>query len=323
RVPGPWRVAVPDTADLGALDEGWAEAFTATARALGHEGVTLLPIDPAPFLEAAQLLYQGAFVAERFTAVGEFVAKGAADLDPTVAGIIRTAEKIPAHRLFADRDTLTDLRDQAFAALGDADALLLPTAPGHPTLADVAADPIGANTRLGRFTNSTNLFGMASVAVPAATVAGRPFGVMLVGPAHTDDRLAAIASHIVPPARVAVVGAHLTGQPLNHELTSRGARLVATTTTAPTYRLYALPTIPPKPGLIRAESGAPIQVEVWELSPSALGSFLTSIPRPLGLGRIDLADGTPVTGFICAPEALTDAPDITSHGGWRAYLASR
>ncbi|GAA3218400.1 allophanate hydrolase [Actinocorallia longicatena] len=324
RRPGPWRVAVPSAESLGELDPGWAEAFEGAARGLERAGAVLLPVDPAPFLEAAELLYQGAFVAERYTAVGEFVAKDAPDLDPTVAGIINAAADIPAHRLFADRETLEALRGRAMEALGDADVLLLPTAPGHPTLAEVAAEPLAANARLGRFTNSTNLFGMAALAVPAGTVADRPFGVMLIGPGRSDDRLAAVASMLTPAVRVAVVGAHLTGQPLNHELTSRGARLVTTTTTAPSYRLYALPTLPPKPGLVRAaEGGTAVQVEVWELSAEGLGTFLTGIPRPLGLGRIELADGSAVTGFVCAPEGLTEATEITSHGGWRAYLATR
>jgi allophanate hydrolase len=330
RRPGPWRVAVPATEDLGELDPGWAEAFEAAAQRLVRGGAQLLPIDIAPFLEAATLLYQGGFVAERYTAVGEFVAalkdRDAPDLDPTVGAIISAAGEVPAHRLFADQEALAALRERAFTEFGAADALLLPTAPGHPTLAQVAADPVGANTRLGRFTNSTNLFGMSAVALPSGTVAGLPFGVMLIGRAGADDHLAAVAALLTPPptVRLAVVGAHLTGQPLNSELTSRGARLVAATTTAPAYRLYALATSPPKPGLVRvAEGGAPIEVEVWELPAEGLGTLLADIPRPLGLGRIELADGEPLTGFLCAPEGLHTATDITDHGGWRAYLASR
>lgn len=224
-------------------------------------------MDLAPFLEAAALLYDGAFVAERYTAVGAFVDTApAADLDPTVAHIITAARDIPAHRLFADRDRLAVLRDAAMAALSDADALLLPTAPGHPTLAEVAADPLGANARLGRFTNSTNLFGLCAVAAPAGDVAGHPFGVMLIGPAHTDERLARITALLTPPTRLVVAGAHLTGQPLNPQLLSLGAHLLRTTTTAPVYRLHALRTDPPKPGLERVgEGGAAIEVEVWEL----------------------------------------------------------
>ncbi|MFI9840241.1 allophanate hydrolase [Nonomuraea sp. NPDC051941] len=321
RRPGPWRVAVPAVDALGELDAGWAKAFERAARSF--RGVELLPIDPAPFLQAAELLYQGAFVAERYRAVGEFVAKGGPDLDPTVAGIITAAAAIPAHRLFADQEALAGLRAQAMANLGDADALLLPTTPGHPTLAEVAAEPLTANSRLGRFTNSTNLFGLSALAVPAGTAGGLPFGVMLLGRPHADDHLAAIAETLNLPLRLAVVGAHLSGQPLNHQLTERGAGLVVTTTTASAYRLYALPTTPPKPGLVRtAEGGAPIEVEVWELPPDGLGSLLAEVPRPLALGQVELAGGSTATGFVCTPDGLAGATDITVHGGWRAYLAA-
>jgi allophanate hydrolase len=324
RRPGPWRVAVPPTAALGELDPGWAEAFEQAVARLAAVGAQLVPLDLTPFTEAARLLYDGAFVAERYTAVGAFVDKSAPDLDPTVAGIIGAARDLPAHRLFADRERLAGLRDRAMAALGDADALLLPTAPGHPTLAQVAADPVGANTRLGRFTNSANLLDMCGVAVPARQVDGLPFGVMLLGRAHTDDRVADVAALLDPPLRLAVVGAHLTGQPLNHQLRSLGARLAATTRTAPAYRLYALDTEPPKPGLVRVpEGGAAIEAEVWELTPAALGAFTAALPRPMTLGSLHLADGTGATGFLCEPAALDGAEDITAYGGWRGYLDRR
>ncbi|MFF0066218.1 allophanate hydrolase [Streptomyces sp. NPDC005279] len=320
RAPGPWRVAVPSAAQLGAMDDGWAEAYEAAADRLAGVGARLSPIDLTPFTEAAALLYDGAFVAERYTAVGNFVDKAMSDLDPTVAAIIRGARDIPAHRLFADQARLAALRSRAMTALAEADALLLPTTPGHPTLADVAADPFGANARLGRFTNSTNLFDLAAVAVPAGEVDGRPFGVMLIGPAGTDDRLARIAGHLTPPARLTVVGAHLSGQPLNPQLLALGARLIRTTTTAPAYRLFALRTDPPKPGLVHVETGGQkIEAEIWELPPEGLGTLTATLPRPMAIGRVELADGTTAPGFLCEPAALDDALDITEYGGWRAF----
>ncbi|MEU4268997.1 allophanate hydrolase [Streptomyces sp. NPDC026092] len=326
RRPGPWRIAVPEPGHLGELDEGWAEAFEAAAARLAEAGAELRPVDLAPFTEAAAMLYEGAFVAERYTAVGTFVDghAGSADLDPTVAGIISRARDIPAHRLHADRAKLSALRARALAALGDADALLLPTTPGHPTLDEVAVDPLGANARLGRFTNSTNLFDMAAVAVPAGEVKGRPFGVMLIGRAFTDERLARIAGLLTaPPARLVVVGAHLSGQPLNGQLLALGGRLERTTATAPAYRLYALDTVPPKPGLVRVrESGAAIEAEVWQLPAEGLGTLLSSLPRPMALGSVELADGGFVPGFLCEPEAIDGAREITTYGGWRAALRS-
>ncbi|MGD6747505.1 allophanate hydrolase [Streptomyces sp. BH106] len=324
RRPGPWRVAVPERAQLGELDGGWAEAFETAARRLAEAGAELLPVDLAPFTEAAAMLYEGAFVAERYTAVGAFVDAhtGSADLDPTVAGIISRARDVPAHQLYADMERLAVLRARALDSLGDADALFLPTAPGHPTLTEVAADPLGANARLGRFTNSTNLFDLAAVAVPAGEVNGRPFGVMLIGPAFTDGRLARIAHLLTsPPQQLAVVGAHLSGQPLNGQLLALGGRLLRTTTTATTYRLYALDTTPPKPGLVRSrEGGAPIEAEVWQLPAEGLGMLLAQVPRPMALGSVELADGSSVPGFLCAPEALEGAREITPFGGWRAAL---
>jgi allophanate hydrolase len=325
RAPGPWRIAVPPLAQLGELDEGWAEAYEAAVARLTAAGASVRTLDLTPFTEAAAMLYEGAFVAERYTAVGGFVdkllAEGGAGLDPTVAGIITRARDIPAHQLFADQDRLAALRARALAELADADALLLPTAPGHPTLAEVAAQPLGANARLGRFTNSTNLFDLAAVAVPAGEVNGLPFGVMLIGPAFTDERLARIARSLEPETQLAVVGAHLSDQPLNPQLLALGARLDRTTATAPVYRLHALPTDPPKPGLVHVGArGAAIETEVWRLPAEGLGRLLAALPRPMTLGRVELADGGHVPGFLCEPAALEDAPDITAYGGWRAYL---
>ncbi|MFH0177746.1 allophanate hydrolase [Streptomyces cacaoi] len=328
RDPGPWRIAVPPLDQLGELDQGWAAAYEAAVRRLEAAGAEIRSIDLTPFTEAAAMLYEGAFVAERYTAVGEFVdkliAEGGEGLDPTVAGIITRARDIPAHRLYTDTERLTALRTRALAELADSDALLLPTTPGHPTLAEVAADPLGANARLGRFTNSTNLFDLAAVAVPAGEVNGLPFGVMLVGPAFTDDRLARIADLLRPEVYVAVAGAHLTGQPLNPQLLSLGAVLDRTTTTSPVYRLHALRTAPPKPGLVRVgEGGAAIEVEIWRLPAEGLGNLLAALPRPMALGSVELADGSQVPGFLCEPGALGDAADITAYGGWRAYLGRR
>ncbi|WP_247196211.1 allophanate hydrolase [Streptomyces sp. GESEQ-35] len=325
RAPGPWRIAVASPEQLGELDPGWADAYEAAVRQVTEAGAEVRTLDLTPFTEAAAMLYEGAFVAERYTAVGSFVDKllseGGAGLDPTVAGIITRARDIPAHQLYADQERLATLRAHAETELADADALLLPTTPGHPTLAEVAADPLGANARLGRFTNSTNLFGLAAVAVPAGEVNGLPFGVMLVGGAFTDERLTRIAGLLQPETRLAVVGAHLSGQPLNPQLLALGARLDRTTTTAPVYGLYALATTPPKPGLVRVgEGGAAVEAEVWRLPAEGLGRLLAALPRPMTLGSVELADGSRVPGFLCEPAALADAADITSYGGWRAYL---
>ncbi|WP_410669172.1 allophanate hydrolase [Amycolatopsis sp. cmx-4-68] len=321
---GRFRLGVPAPEQLGPLDKGWAEAFAATAAGYAAAGAEVTTVDVTAFLEAAQLLYGGAFVAERYTAVGEFLEAHPGDCDPVVHGIITAARDIRAHRLFADRQTLAALRTDALAVLAGVDALLFPTTTEHPTIAEVAADPVAVNARLGRFTNSTNLFGLPALAVPAGAVAGRPFGVMLVGAPHDDLKLAALAG--LPGARVplVVVGAHLRGQPLNHELTSRGGRFVAETLTAAAYRLHALGTVPPKPGLVRvAAEGVSIAAEVWDLPVAGFGDFVARVPAPLVIGKVELADGTSVPGFLCEPTATEGATDISATGGWRAYLDSR
>ncbi|WP_416969184.1 allophanate hydrolase [Streptomyces sp. 4F14] len=324
RTPGPWRIAIATPDDLGPLDEGWQQAYDAAVAQLRSAGAEIRTLDLTPFTEAAAMLYEGAFVAERYTAVGEFVEKATPDLDPTVATIITNARTVPAHQLFADQAKLAALRTRALKELADADALLLPTAPTHPTLAEVAASPFTVNARLGRFTNSTNLFDLAAAAIPAGKVNDLPFGVMLIGPAHTDERLARIAESLTRNVQVAVVGAHLTGQPLNPQLLSLGATLANTTTTAPVYRLHALNTTPPKPGLVHVgEGGAQIETEIWSIPPEGLGHLLAALPRPMTLGKVHLADGTQVTGFLCEPSALGNAEDITAYGGWRSFLNRR
>lgn len=328
---GPPVVAVPAPEALDPLAPGWAEAFHAVVARLTRSGAQVRQVDVAPLLAAARLLYEGAFVAERYTAVGEFVASHRDAVDPVVGAIIGKAAAPSAHELFADMARLDQLRLAARTALAGTDVLLLPTTTRHPTLAEVEADPVGVNSDLGRFTNFANLLDMAALAIPAGEAGGLPFGVQLVGPAFSDGLLAGVAGLLtegrasVPVASVplAVVGAHLSGQPLNHQLVDRGGRLVATTTTAPAYRLFALETIPAKPGLVRvSDGGAPIQAEVWELTPAGFGDFVSAVPAPMTIGKVQLADGSSIPGFLCEPAALDGARDITASGGWRAYLVA-
>ena len=323
------RLAIPLPTQLDGLADGWAEAFAAAVDRLREAGVEAVSVDITPLLEAAALLYGGSFVAERYTAVGAHIAANIAaigdGLDPVVAQIILEGADFTAAELFADAERLDGFAAQAAAALVGFDALLTPTTTAHPTLAEVAADPIGVNSRLGRYTNFANLLDLASLAVPAGTVRGLPFGIMLTGPAGSDARLAEIAARYDQAAvDLLVVGAHLSGQPLNHELIAAGGTLTGPVATAPHYRLFALDTTPPKPGLVRvttdaAAGGASIAGEVWRLPATGFGRFTAGLAAPMAIGRVYLDDGRNVLGFLCEPAAVAGAADITSYGDWRAW----
>ena len=320
------RVAVPSPSQLDGLADGWAEAFAAAVSRLRAAGAETAEIDITPLLDAAALLYGGAFVAERYAAVGAHVAAHAAlagtDLDPVVAGIILDGARVTAADLFADQEKLDHLAAAAAAALDGFDALFTPTTTAHPTLAEVSADPVGVNSSLGRYTNCANLLDLASVAFPAGTVRGLPFGVMLTGPAGSDARLADIAGRYdQAPVDLLVVGAHLSGQPLNHELLAAGGTLVGPAATARSYQLFALDTRPAKPGLVRqARGGASVAGEVWRLPAAGFARFMAGVATPMAVGRVCLDDGRDVLGFLCEPAATAGATDITSYGGWRAWL---
>jgi allophanate hydrolase len=305
------------------------DAFAADLASLVAVGFEVVPVDFEPFLAAGRLLYGGALVAERFAAVGH-VLDGRADLNPVVAAIIARATDWTAVDAYQAEYRLAELAAATAPQWRDIQALALPTTPIVPTLAEVAGDPTGVNVRLGRYTTFVNLLDLASVVVPST--APGPYGLQLVGPAWSDDDLVAVAASVtgerlpLPALRglgVVVVGAHLRGQPLNHQLVAAGARFVRATTTSASYRLHALAgTVPPKPGLERVEAGgAPIEVELWDVPLPSMGALLAQVPPPLCIGSIELADGSWCHGFLCEPHALATATDITSYGGWRGYLA--
>lgn len=338
-----YRIAVP--AQLEFFGDAAAKAaFEATlARLRDLPGCAFGTVDYTPFRDAAALLYQGPWVAERHAAVGAFIDAQPDAAHPVVAGIIDQAKGYDATDAFHGQYRLAALRRAAEDSLAGYDFLLVPTTPTMPRIAGVLARPVELNAQLGYYTNFVNFFDMAALAVPGTPrTDGLPAGVTLIGSAGSDHLLATAAAALLggveadvlaadplpfaePTVRVAVVGAHLAGQPLNWQLLERGARKVAATHTAPHYRLYALPgTTPPKPGLARADrDGAAIEVEVWELPLRRFGEFVAEIPAPLGIGSLELADGSWVKGFICEPAAIAHATDISVFGGWRAYLSRR
>jgi allophanate hydrolase len=295
-------------------------------------------VDVTPFLAAARLLYEGPWPAERHAAFGSLLTPDGPHLDPTVRHVTLAGREVTGEQVFAGLDRLAGLRRAGESVWADVDALLLPVTPTHPTLAEVAADPVGVNARLGTYTNFVNLLDLSAVAVPAGERAdGLPFGVQLVAPAFADGPLLDLASRwcgepyeapAAGPGRalVAVAGAHMSGLPLNGQLVAAGGRLHRRSRTAAGYRLFRLPGDGvPRPGLVAAGDGprGGIAVEVWDLPEQGVGRLLGAVPAPLGLGRVALADGTSVTGFVTAEGGLSGAEDVTSHGGWRAYLADR
>lgn len=299
-------------------------------------GIRVRTVPMGAFFELGDLLYGGPWVAERTAAVGEAIARHPEDADPVVAAIVeggRRYDAVDTHRAGYRRRELLRMVEDEFVTM---DALLLPTVPIVPTLADVVADPIGVNTALGRFTTFANLADLCavSVPVPAPAPAGPGLGVTLLAPAWHDARLVAVAEllrgeTVAPVAEedegrdipLVVAGAHLRGEALDHQLVDLGARWMGTTRTAPTYRLWAMRDAePPKPALVRDAGGAAIEVDLWSVDVEALGRFLLLVPAPLALGRVELADGTTAIGFVAEPRAIDGATEITHLGGWRAYV---
>lgn len=349
--PVPLRLAVPDRLEF--FGDGQAQAAFDQAvdgwRSLGAE---ITPIDFLPFAQLAALLYEGPWVAERYAVVEPLLERDPQALQPVLRSILSTAGKFNAVDTFRYEYRRAALARRINDALEGFTALLVPTTPTIYTIAQLMDEPVQLNSRLGTYTNFTNLADLSALALPANfREDGLPAGVTLIARAWQDRALAelgkrwqqhaslplgatgrsqAVIARETKPAtpattvRLAVVGAHLTGMPLNHQLTSRDAVFVERCRTASSYQLYALAnTTPPKPGLVKAmTAGAPIEVELWDVPVDRFGSFVAEIPAPLGIGSLELEDGRVVKGFICEPIGIQGARDITSFGGWRAYLAS-
>lgn len=346
------RIGVPDAASIEFFgDEAQAAAFAAACATLRDAGNELVEVDFTPFYAVARMLYEGAWVAERMAAVEPLFRAQPGAFHPVTARIIGGADRLSAADAFRGIYRLAALRRQAMAAMAGLDLLAVPTIPTFYTMADLDADPIGPNSRLGTYTNFVNLLDMCGLAVPTGPRSdGRPGSVTLLARAAEDARLAALGAAVqaqagaslgatgwtLPAApapapaalpqemELVLVGAHMSGLPLNAQITGLGGRFLRRTATAPVYRLFRLPGPPPaRPGLVRAQTGAAIDVEVWALPLAQVGAFLAQIPSPLGLGRVELTEGRSAVGFLAEALAVTGAEEITHHGGWRAYLAAQ
>ena len=308
-------------------DTAYAALFAQALEKLGGERVA---VEFAPFLAVQQLLYDGPWLAERTAQMQPFMQQHAMDVHPVVREVIAGGSRYSAVDAFQAQYRLAALRRQTEATWDAADVLVVPGAPTIYTRAEMAADPVALNARLGLYTNFVNLLDLAAITLPAGfRPDGLPFGITLIGPAFSDRALAALGARflgegeIAIPAttvRVAVVGAHLSGMPLNGQLVERAAKLVRRARTSSSYRLYDLAD--GRPGLINDGHGDRIEVEVWEMPHAGFGSFVAQIPPPLGIGTLALEDGEQVKGFVCEAYAVAGKQDITIAGGWRKYLNS-
>jgi allophanate hydrolase len=350
-LPANLRLGVPRSGQLIFFgDKAQEAAYRDALKRLTALGATIVEFDMEPFYETARLLYEGPWVAERYLVIRNLLASSPDAIHPVTREICAPGARLTAAETFSALYRLQGVRKIAERILSNFDAMVLPTAPTVYTTAQVLADPVLLNSRLGTYTNFVNLLDLCGLALPASfRPDGLPFGITLLAPAGRDAQLASIGrvfhadtalpvganNAAQPPLAplaasigrddipIAVVGAHLSGMVLNSELKALGGRLVESASTAPDYKLYALPTTPPKPGMLRVDvgTGTAIELEVWALSASAFGKFVAAIPPPLSIGTIRLADGRSVKGFIVEPAALDGARDISAFGGWRAYVA--
>lgn len=340
-VPVGARIGVPPQSQLAWFgDMESPHLYTAAAARLEALGFEVVEVDIAPLLEAAKLLYDGPWVAERTAALEALLDADPEAIDPTVRAIVAAGKTMSAVEAFRGQYQLAAYARKAEAVWTQADALFLPTAPRIYRVREMRCAPVALNAHLGAYTNFVNLLDMAAVSVPAGwRDNGTGFGVTFIAPAGTDAALLDIAARWGADApwtapeldlkegrmdriKLAVVGAHLKDMPLHWQLTSRDAQFVEATTTAPSYRLYAMAdTTPPKPALIFDETGSAIDVEVYELDAASFGTFTAEVPPPLAIGTVTLADGTSVKGFVAEPRAIAGAEEITALGGWRAYIA--
>ena len=347
------RIGAPDIASRKFGGDALAEAtFDAHLESLRALGATIVDTSFAPFFETARLLYEGPWIAERHAALRRFLEQSPDSFLPVTRAIVESATKFSASDAFDGVYRLADHKRIVSTVWNDIDALVVPTFPRPRSVADLQADPLGPNAELGTYTNFVNLLDLCALAVPGRFRADDfPAGVTFIAPSGDDHVLAGLGAAFHAAARIplgatgaglpraffasphasdeielVVVGAHMSGLPLNRELTELGGRFSRAAETKPDYRFFALPGGPPfRPGLLRVEagSGVAIATEVWTLSPQAFGSFVSRIPSPLGIGTLSLADGTAPKGFLVEAEAICGAEDISAYGGWRAFIAAK
>lgn len=335
----PQRIGVPRRDQRTWFGDSQSEFLYEQAISLLKADAEVVELDITPLNEAASLLYNGPWVAERTAAIEELLNSNPDAIHETVRQIVTPGLNMSAVEAFNGIYHLAQLKRHADGLWDQVDMLAFPTTGATYRVAELMVAPVALNSNLGFYTNFVNLLDMAAVAVPAGIRPnGTGFGITLIGPADSDQALLnAAATYLAkadlpapPPldlegrmetVKLAVVGAHLKDMPLHWQLTSRNAALVGSFETAPTYRLFAMAdSVPAKPALVHSEDGAAIKLEVYELDAADFGSFVAEVPAPLAIGTVTLADGSSVKGFVAEPRATKNAEDITHLGGWRAYI---
>lgn len=351
KIPTSLTIAIPDEASLIFDEDSQRDSFNQAIFALEEMGATLIRVDFTPFFAASKLLYEGPWIAERHAAIGSFIAESPEHVVPVTRNLIEKSLNFFATDAYKGQYKLAELKQDVAPVFAACDLLCVPSIPGFCSLVDIIQEPLAANARLGTYTNFVNLMDLCGIAIPVATRNDdRPGGVTLIALAGEDQYISGIADALHRKANVklgatnwtigtennslplvtntemtiAAVGAHMSGLPLNYQLTDLGARYLFTTKTVATYKLVRLAGKSPlRPGLIREANGAAIEVEVWALPLANVGAFITQIPAPLGMGKVQLNDGTETLGFICEAIGEVGAEDISEFGGWRRYLASQ
>ncbi|MEO0445811.1 MAG: amidase family protein [Verrucomicrobiota bacterium] len=311
------------------------EKAIAKTESLGGERVE---IDLLPFLETARLLYEGPWVAERYSVIEDVLKDRPEILFPVTRAIIQGGEAPRAVDAFRSEYRRMELKRQADAVWASVQVVLVPTAGTIFRVEEVEREPVQRNSDLGYYTNFMNLLDYSAIACPGEFLSnGMPFGITFFAPAFQDEELLRLAKRWEQPGEevprslpdgwleVVVCGAHMRGLALNYQLTDRRAVFLRETTTSDDYRFYALPAgqgLPARPGLIRnpGEKGGPIAVEVWAIPAEEFGGFVAQVPPPLGFGKVELADGSLLSGFLCEPHGVEGAEEVTSLGGWRRFL---
>ncbi|WP_016954083.1 allophanate hydrolase [Catenovulum agarivorans] len=329
-------------------DDFYQAEFAKAVSQLEALGGAKLELDFSPMLQAAKLLYEGPWVAERYIATQDIIENNPQAMLDVTRTIISSGNKPLATDCFAALYQLQALKKQADLIVGQADFLLTPTAGRHYTRKEINENPIGYNSNLGYYTNFMNLLDYSAIAVPTGfTDKKMPFGVTLFSFAMQDQKLLAYADKVMQQNQltlgatewpfnkdslntnensgfidIAVCGAHLSGMALNWQLLERNALLLEQTTTAKAYQMYSVPGQVERPALIRSTGATQsFEVEVWRMPTEHFASFVKGIAEPLGIGKVELADGRFVSGFI-AESTAQSGKNISEFASWRKYKQS-